>query len=534
MAGDTKRSGAAEISYERKMLKRSLTLLPLFGIIYFTVSGGTFGIEPVFTAGAGMALLLIGITPFVYSVPNIFMVRELQSMMPVEGSYYHWTKQGFNPFTGFLTGWMNWVMSWVDVSIYPVLGATYLAFFVPALSDGAGGIPAWVLQWLVAIVIIWLISFLQMRGVRLAGLTSIWLGVILMIPILIMTVLGFWNWGVHGSGYHMTFLPSGTGVTTAFSLGLWVVMWNYMGWELPTSAGDEIVKPKRTYPLAMALVLVASIATYALPTVAALYGGAGEDNKVMLWGVEESESGAGIGPDLQAAGMTDAQIQAAGVDPASAEGWWLPDIAQAVADKTAGAGSGFGSFLGKFMTVAAILSMIGLFIGNSVSATRIPFAMSEDGMMPQPLVRVHRKWGTPFIAIIFCGIIFSIFSLNAFASLVVIDVLLNSLTLLLQFAALWRLRFKRPDLPRNKVPGGWYGLVLATILPTAIIVMAIVLQVRDEGLWAIYGALAAIVAGALLYLPMRRWIKRNIPDIDPYVSDEEAEAHAAGAPGIAG
>ena len=311
-------------------------------------------------------------------------------------------------------------------------------------------------------------------------------------------------------------------MTTAFSLGLWVVMWNYMGWELPTSAGDEIVKPKRTYPLAMALVLVASIATYALPTVAALYGGAGEDNKVMLWGVEESEQGAGIGPDLEAAGMDPAQIEAAGVDPTSAEGWWLPDIAQAVADKTAGAGSGFGSFLGKFMTVAAILSMIGLFIGNSVSATRIPFAMSEDGMMPKPLVRVHRKWGTPFIAIIFCGIIFSIFSLNAFASLVVIDVLLNSLTLLLQFAALWRLRFKRPDLPRNKVPGGWYGLVLATILPTAIIVMAIVLQVRDEGLWAIYGALAAIVAGALLYLPMRRWIKRNIPDIDPYVSEEES------------
>ena len=32
------------------MLKRSLTLLPLFGIIYFTVSGGTFGIESLFSS----------------------------------------------------------------------------------------------------------------------------------------------------------------------------------------------------------------------------------------------------------------------------------------------------------------------------------------------------------------------------------------------------------------------------------------------------------------------------------------------------
>ncbi len=145
------------------------------------------------------------------------------------------------------------------------------------------------------------------------------------------------------------------------------------------------------------------------------------------------------------------------------------------------------------MTVAAVLSMIGLFIGNSVSSTRIPFAMSEDGMMPKPLVRVHRKFGTPWKAIIVCGVIFSIFSLNAFAALVVIDVLLNSLTLLLQYSALWRLRFTRPDIPRAKIPGSWVGLVIATILPTAIIVLAIYLQIHDEGLWAIYGALAAIV-----------------------------------------
>jgi hypothetical protein len=147
MAQQPTYNGGAEISRERQLLKRSLTLLPLFGIIYFTISGGTFGIESLFSySGAGMALLLIGITPFVYSIPNILMVRELQSMMPVEGSYYHWTKQGLNPFMGFMTGWMNWVMSWVDVAIYPVLGATYLGFFVPQLSDGWGGVPGWVHQ----------------------------------------------------------------------------------------------------------------------------------------------------------------------------------------------------------------------------------------------------------------------------------------------------------------------------------------------------------------------------------------------------
>ena len=36
---------AVEIIAERRKLKRELTLLPLFGLIYFTVSGGSFGIE---------------------------------------------------------------------------------------------------------------------------------------------------------------------------------------------------------------------------------------------------------------------------------------------------------------------------------------------------------------------------------------------------------------------------------------------------------------------------------------------------------
>ena len=70
------------------------------------------------------------------------MVRELQSMMPVEGGYYHWIKPAFGPFAGFMAGWMNWVVSWVDVAIYPVLAAYYLGYFIPALREGAtiGGV----------------------------------------------------------------------------------------------------------------------------------------------------------------------------------------------------------------------------------------------------------------------------------------------------------------------------------------------------------------------------------------------------------
>ncbi len=137
------KAGTNIVRSETKKLKRELTLLPLFGLIYFTVCGGSFGAEPMVSlSGPGFALLLLILTPLVFSIPNMLMVREMQSMMPAEGGYYHWLKKAFGPFVGFMGGWMNWVVSWVDVSIYPVLAATYLAFFIPALNNGAtiGGI----------------------------------------------------------------------------------------------------------------------------------------------------------------------------------------------------------------------------------------------------------------------------------------------------------------------------------------------------------------------------------------------------------
>ena len=524
---------ASVIQAESKKLKRELTLLPLFGLIYFTVCGGSFGIEPlVGWSGPGLALLLIVLTPLIYSIPNMLMVRELNSMMPAEGGYYHWIKQAFGPFSGFLAGWMNWIVSWVDVSIYPVLAAYYLGYFFPALRNGATiagvEVPSWVLSWLVAVVMIWLISLLQMRGARLAGLTTNWLGAIMLVPLVLLSLVGFYNIFRYGVSASLPFLPGGEEINTgslagALSTGLFVVMWNYMGWELPTAAGDEIVNSKRTYPRAMVLVLVAAIATYMIPTVSGLYGGAGDDGRYQLWGIEEYSEGEGIGVVLEDYGIPPEQVEAWGVDPTSDVGWEFPDIAHALGDKAAGVDSPLSWFLGSTVTLAAVLSMIGLFIGNSLGGTRIPFALAEDGMFPRWMVKVHPRYGTPWVAILFCGVIFSIFSLNAFAFLVVVDVFLNVVVLLGCFLALWRLRSTRPDVPRQKIPGGTLGLLLVTLGPFIIFALAVYSQVSEEGLSSIWMALVAIAIGAVLYFPIKARIKPGIPDIDPFqASPEEA------------
>jgi len=529
------KKGRNDIQTEASKLKRELTLLPLFGLIYFTVCGGAFGAEPmVGWSGPGMALLLFIVTPIVFSIPNMLMVREMNSMMPHEGGYYHWTKQAFGPFVGFLTGWMNWVVSWVDVSIYPVYAVYYLGYFVPALNTGitVGGVfvEPWILQWLVALVLIWLISLLTIRGARLSGLTVNWMGLVMLLPLVIMSAVGFYAWATRGSDFHLTLLPGGTEVsldslTRAFATGLFVAMWNFMGWELPTAAGSEIVNPKRTYPLAMVLVLIAAILTYSIPTIAGLYGGAGGDGRYMLWGIEGGENG--IGEVLDEYGVTDEQIASWNIgDPeeirARDVGWEFTDIAHVIGDRVAGRNSPLSRFLGISVTLSAVLSMIGLFVGNGLGGTRIPFALAEDGMMPRWMVKVHPRYGTPWVAILFCGVIFSIFSLQTFAFLVVLDVFLNVVALLVQFAALWAMRFKRPDLPRQKVPGGWVGLTLITLAPTAVIALAVYSQIVEEGFFNAVGlGIIAIIIGAILYIPLRLRIKPGVPDVNPFEASAE-------------
>ena len=143
--------------------------------------------------------------------------------------------------------------------------------------------------------------------------------------------------------------------------------------------------------------------------------------------------------------------------------------------------------------------------------------------MPKFLVKVHPRYGTPWVSILFCAFVYSVFSLSAFAALVVIDVFLNMLVLMAEFFALWKLRFDMPEYPRKEVPGGWFGLTLVTLAPALIIGLAIYSQYTEEGMASISWALIAMVIGAVLYFPIKQLVKPGIPDIDPFVAGEEGD-----------
>jgi hypothetical protein len=64
---------------------------------------------------------------------------------------------------------------------------------------------------------------------------------------------------------------------------------------------------------------------------------------------------------------------------------------------------------------------------------------------------------------------------------------------------------------------------LVTLAPGLIIALAIYSQYVEEGMASISWALISMAIGAVVYFPIRKWIKPGVPDVDPFVASGEDE-----------
>lgn len=450
-----------------RIIQRKLTLLPLVMVMFFTVSGGAYGLEDLIgSSGPGMALVLIVLTPIIWSLPAALMVAELSTAMPVKGGYYAWVKKAMGPFWGFQEGWWSWATSFVDMAIYPVLFADYLSTLLVQQFDYHLLEESALAHWIVTLVVIWVFAFLNIRGSKSIGDSSNLFGLFILAPFAVMAVIGLAKLIINPVPIWQPFIPPDSSLLGAFGIGMFVVMWNYLGWDGVSTVSEEIENPKRNYPRALALTIPLVTLAYLLPVVAGL---------------------------------------AAAPDWAGWTAGYFPEVAAAIG----------GNWLGAWLAIGGLVSAIGLFSALMLSISRVPFVMAEDGYLPKIITRLHPKFETPHVAIIVCALIYSVFTLSAFSSLVVVDVMLYSVALLLEFAALIVLRIKMPNMKRPfRVPGGWLGLVLITVFPVLVLGLAVVSTIQEEGISALYLSLGAIITGPILYPILRRWVKKDQPDVE--------------------
>src|SRR5262245_18178423 len=116
-------------------LTRRMTLPALIGALYFIVSGGPYGLEELVTSeGFGAAVVVLLVTPLVWSVPTALMVGELSAALPEEGGYYAWVRRALGPFWGYQEAWLSLAASVFDMAIYPTLFVLYAGRLWPSVA----------------------------------------------------------------------------------------------------------------------------------------------------------------------------------------------------------------------------------------------------------------------------------------------------------------------------------------------------------------------------------------------------------------
>ena len=405
------------------------------------VSGGTYGTEDiVHGAGYGRAILILLLTPLLWSLPTAFMIGELSSALPYEGGYYAWVRRAMGNFWGFQEAWLSLVASIFDMAIYPTLFVVYLTRLFPWFREGHRG-------WVVGLVVVAACTLLNIAGVRVVSTTSLWLFFALSAPFALIVVLAPFK---YGALLHAVTTPTTSKVDMIG--GLLIAMWNYMGWDNASTIATEVERPQRTYPRAM-LVAVAIVAlSYVLPVAA-------------LW-------------------MT-------GLAPSAWETGSWAEIAGLLG----------GPLLRIGLVIGGMVSAFGMFNALVMSYSRLPLAMAQDGMLPRVFGKVNRR-RAPWVAILACAVGWALCLGLGFERLVTIDILLYGTSLALEFVALIALRIREPELPRAfRVPGGMFGAVGIGVMPILLLGFSVV-RSESEQVWGMSSfafGMILIAAGVVAY-----------------------------------
>jgi amino acid transporter len=166
-----------------------------------------------------------------------------------------------------------------------------------------------------------------------------------------------------------------------------------------------------------------------------------------------------------------------------------------------------GPWLGVWLTLAALVSAAGMFNALLCTSARVPFAMANRGMLPRSLRRLHVKYGTPWPAILANSAGAALLIPFSFQELIELDMFLYAAALILEFAALVRLRVARPEMARPyRVPFGVAGVVAISIPPVALCLLSIALSNQGTR----YVGFIGIAIGLLVY----RWQARVVPTAD--------------------
>jgi glutamate:GABA antiporter len=394
-----------------------------FDILFFLICT-IVGVDTIATVaqGGGQAFTWMMVFAVVFFVPQALLFSELGSAFPQEGGPYLWTRLAFGHLAGAVNNFLYWITNpvWIGGSLtISCIGAVEVFF------NHGRSLPT-VAWYIVALLFVWIsivaaiMSFSSGKWLPTAGAFARF---ILLGLFTISVVIYAIKHGAHGLGAS-GYTPSASG----FVLLVGVLLFNYVGFELPSSAGQEMVNPQRDVPFAIARSAVGSVVLYALPVIGIL---------IVLPSAAISNFSGFISAIQSVFTVYGGHVTAVGTATLS----------------------GAGLVLGDACAVLFILCLLTSGATWIMGSDRALAVSCYDGAGPRLLGVINARYGTPVRVNIFSGIVATIVVVLArlitsgdaaryFNAVLGVTISTTLISYLLIYPALWKLRRSHPDTPR--------------------------------------------------------------------------------------
>ncbi|MCK4577649.1 MAG: amino acid permease [Candidatus Marinimicrobia bacterium] len=363
-----------------------------------------------------------------FFIPQALAVIELTTRYPKQGGVYIWAQKAFGPKHGFIAGWCYWATNVIYFPSLLIFLGSNAIFIFGSRFLGLEANPIYIA--LFSLGVLWTILFLNVLGLNIgkwiqnAGGFGQWT------PVIIIMGAGLYALFTEGSATTFTVINIWPDFARPSTIAFWATMcFGFAGLELAPILSEEIKDPRRTLPRAIVISGIMITIIYIFGTLS-LQWTMSSENVSILEGVPQAVSRLFAGT-----------------------GWvWL------------GALAAFAITAGGTGGVSAWLS----------GSARIPYASGLDHYLPPAFSRLHPRYGTPHVSLVWMAALSSIFILmsvvgstikEAYIVLVDATLILYFIPYLYMFTSVLILR-NREGLSNGIIPmpGGKLGLYLFPIL----------------------------------------------------------------------
>ena len=361
----------------------------------------------------------------------ILCFAEVSSRFEETGGPYLYAREAYQPAVAFEIGWLIWLARVTAFAANCNLLISYLGFF---WSDATTTV------WRASIIvfIVFILAIINLLGIRQAAIVSNAFTIGKLVPLIIFIAAGLFF--LNPQAFELGSTPA----SADFSKSVLLLVYAFTGFEMATIPAGEVRDPQRNLPRALLIAILVVAVVYIL-----------------------------------------VQIVCVGT---------LPGLAQSQ-KPLADAGAHFlGTAGGAMISAGAVISITGNLNILLLSGSRLPFAMAEQQQLPKLIGNVHKRFFTPYIAILItAGLMLFLTLKSSFVQALTISTLARLVTYGATCLALPLFR-RRHDTPAAAfhLPGGTAIAILSLLL--------IAWLLANSTLQEAQATAAAAGVGLLIYL----------------------------------